>query len=120
MATSQGSEPVAIISESVAQRVFPNRDPLNQHVMWTDPLLKVIPLLSTAPLRIMGVVADMDDTNMVPRPTMTVYRPADQDAALVQGHLFVHVRSDPYALVTPITYHARFERGSAHRTRGHA
>jgi putative ABC transport system permease protein len=47
-------------------------------------------------------VADMDDVNVVPRPTMTVYRPFDQEAALGGGRLFVHVRSDPYALVTPI------------------
>jgi hypothetical protein len=42
-ADRNGSEPVAIVSLSVAQRLFPNRDPLNHHVMWTDPILKVLP-----------------------------------------------------------------------------
>ena len=96
------SEPVAIVSQSVAQRMFP-RDALNHHVAWTDPILKVIPMINATPLRIIGVVADMDDTNVVPKPTMTVYRPFDQEALLGGGRMFVHVRSDPYPLVTPIT-----------------
>jgi putative ABC transport system permease protein len=101
----QASEPVAIVSQSVAKRVFPNRDALNHHVMWTDPLLQVIPpgMITVAPLRIIGVVADMDDVDLVPRPAMTVYRPVDQDQGLLQGRLFIHTRSDPYALVNPIT-----------------
>jgi putative ABC transport system permease protein len=103
-ADRQGSELVAMVSQSAAQRMFPNRDALNHHVMWTDPILKVVPgMISTAPARIIGVVPDMDDVNLVPRPAVTVYRPIDQEQALVQGRLFIHVRSDPYALVTPIT-----------------
>jgi putative ABC transport system permease protein len=102
-ADRNGSEPVAVVSQTVAQRMFPNSDALNHHVMWTDPLLKAVPMLSTAPLRIIGVVADMDDANVVPRPTMTVYRPLDQEQAVAGGRLFVHTRSDPYALVRPIT-----------------
>jgi putative ABC transport system permease protein len=103
-ADRNSGQPVAIVSQSVAQRMFPKTSALNHHVMWTDPLLKVIPMLSAAPLRIIGVVPDMDDVHIVPRPMMTVYRPADQDPALMQGRLFVHVRSDPYALVVPITH----------------
>jgi putative ABC transport system permease protein len=103
-ADRQGSELVAIVSQSVAQRMFPNRDPLNHHVMWTDPILKAVPMLSAQPLRIVGIVADMDDTNIVPKPSMTVYRPFDQEQAIGGGRLFVHVRSDPYTLVTPITH----------------
>ena len=98
-----GKEPVAIVSQSAAQRMFPNRDALNHHVMWTDPILQVFPLVSSASLRIVGVVADMDDTNLVPGPALTVYRPFDQEAALGGGRLFVHIGSDPYALVTPVT-----------------
>ena len=101
-ADRNSSELVAIVSQSVAQQMFPNRDTLNHHVMWTDPILKAVPMMSTAPLRVIGVVADMDDTNVVPRPTMTVYRPFDQEAVLGGGRLFVHARSNPYALVTPI------------------
>lgn len=59
--------------------------------------------MKSAPLRIIGVVQDVDDANVVPRPTMTIYRPFDQEPAVGGGRLFVHTGADPYALVTPIT-----------------
>jgi putative ABC transport system permease protein len=102
-ADRSGGERVAIVSQSVAQRMFPNGDALNHHVMWTDPILKVIPMMSGAPDRIIGVVADVDDVNVVPKPAMNVYLPFDQAAAMGGGRMFVHVGSNPYALVTPIT-----------------
>ncbi len=102
-ADRDGSEPVTIISQSVARRMFPNGDALNHHLMWDDPILKFVPLVNAAPQRIIGVVADMDDVNVVPVPTMTMYCPFAQEAAMGGGGLFVHVSSNPYALVTPIT-----------------
>ncbi|HUI58472.1 MAG TPA: ADOP family duplicated permease [Bryobacteraceae bacterium] len=97
------TEPVAIVSQSFAQRMFPKGEALNHHVMWTDPILKAVPLVSSASLRVVGVVPDVDDLHVVPQPTMTLYRPFDQEAVVGGGRLFVHVRSNPYALVTPIT-----------------
>jgi putative ABC transport system permease protein len=102
-ADRDGGEPVTIISQSVARRMFPNGDALNHHLMWDDPILKFVPLANAAPQRIIGVVADMDDVNVVPVPTMTMYRAFAQEAAMGGGGLFVHMRSNPYALVTPIT-----------------
>jgi hypothetical protein len=96
------SEKVVIISQSVAQRMFPGRDALNRHIMWTDPVIKFIPGLSTAPLRIVGIAADADDEHIVPGPALTVYQPFEQ-VFLFGGRLFVHTHSNPYALVTPIT-----------------
>ncbi len=95
------SEPVAIISQSVAQRMFPNQEAVNRHVTWTDPILKFIGMKPT-PMRVVGVAADIDDEHLVPRPTLTLYQPFGQ-GPLFAGRLFVHVRSDPYALITPIT-----------------
>jgi putative ABC transport system permease protein len=96
----RGQERVAIISESVARRMFPNQDVLNRHVLWTDPVTKFINL-STEPRRIVGVVRDLDDENIVPEPTMTIYSPAEQE--LGGGRIFVHAGVDPYSLVQPIT-----------------
>jgi putative ABC transport system permease protein len=96
----QDKEPVVVISQSVAQRMFPGRDPLNRHLWWTDPVIKFIGMEPT-PRRIVGVVADIDDTHVIPSPTLTVYDPMEQQG-LFGGRLFVHTHSNPYALVTPI------------------
>src|SRR5712691_3616272 len=95
------SEPVVIISQSVAQRMFPNQDAVNRHLMWTDPVIKFIPDMNTAPRRIVGVAADVDDEHLVPGPLLTVYVPFEQ--LMFGGRLFVHTSADPYTLVTPIT-----------------
>src|SRR5258708_32473459 len=81
--------------------MFPNQDALNRHMAWTDPVMKFINV-STGLRRIVGVTADVDDENVVPGPAMTVYHPLGQEQ-FWGGRLFVHVHSDPYALVTPIT-----------------
>ena len=97
----KSSEPVIIVSQTLAQRMFPNQDAVNRHVFWTDPVMKFIDI-STGPRRIIGVAADVDDEHVVPGPALTVYHPFGQDE-LWGGRLFVHVHSEPYALVTPIT-----------------
>jgi putative ABC transport system permease protein len=97
----KSAEPVAIISQSVARRMFPTQEALNRHVTWTDPVLQFTGM-KPVPMRVIGVAADIDDEHLVPRPTLTVYTPFGQ-GPLFGGRLFVHVRSDPYALITPIT-----------------
>jgi predicted permease len=94
------TEPVVIVSQSVAQRMFPTQEALNRRFMWTDPVMEFIEV-STGPRRIIGVAADVDDENIVPGPAMTVYHPVEQEIG--GGRLFVHARTDPYALVPPIT-----------------
>jgi putative ABC transport system permease protein len=98
----RGGEPVAIVSQSLAQRMFPNQDAVNRHMMWTDPVIQFINM-SGAPRRIVGVVADIDDEHLVPAPTLTVYHPIDQQELPMAGRLFVHTHTNPYMLVTPIT-----------------
>lgn len=100
-ADRRDQEPVVIISQSVAQRMFPTQDAVNRYLMWTDPVMQFIDV-STGPRRIVGVVADVDDENVVPGPAMTIYHPFEQ-MQLWGGRLFVHTNNDPYALVTPIT-----------------
>ncbi len=94
------TEPVVIISQSLAQRMFSTRDALNRNLMWTDPVMKFIDV-KTTPRRIIGIAADVDDENVVPGPALSVYHPFAQEIG--GGRLFVHARTDPYALVPPIT-----------------
>jgi len=95
----RGAEPVVIISQSVAQRMFPTQDAVNRRMMWADPVMKFIDV-STEPRRIVGIAADIDDENVVPGAAMSVYHPFEQEIG--GGRLFVHAKTDPYTLVTPI------------------
>ena len=56
---------------------------------------------SPCPRRIVGVVADVDDENVVRGPALTIYHPFRQ--MRVAGRLFVHTAGDPYALVPTVT-----------------
>jgi putative ABC transport system permease protein len=98
-ADRRDAESVVIVSQSVAQRMFPTQEALNRHLMWTDPVMKFIDV-SPKGRRIVGVAADVDDENVVPGPAPTVYHPFEQEIG--GGRLFVHARTDPYALVPPI------------------
>ena len=95
-ADRRDSERVVIVSHSIAQRLFPNGDAVNRHLWWTDPLFG-----KPEPRRIVGVVADVDDENVVPGAALTVYHPLRQIP--YGGRLFVHAEGDPYALVQPVT-----------------
>jgi len=99
-ADRRDGERVVIVSQSLAARMFPNLDALNRKLMWTDPVTKFIGV-SNDPRRIVGIVPDIDDENVVPVPTMTVYHPMEQE--MNGGRLFVHAKMDPYTLVPSIT-----------------
>jgi putative ABC transport system permease protein len=99
-ADRNGAEPVVIVSQSLARRMFPTQDALNRRLMWTDPVMQFIDV-STGARRIVGIAADVDDENIVPGPALSVYHPFEQEIG--GGRLFVHARMDPYALVPAIT-----------------
>jgi len=104
----QDSEPVVIVSETLAQRMFPHGDALNRHVYWTDPVLQFIEgskqekARFMAPHRIIGIVPDIDDEHVVPEPTATIYD-AMSAGPMFGGHLFIHTNINPYSLVMPVT-----------------
>jgi putative ABC transport system permease protein len=96
----RGGERVVVVSQSLAQRMFPSMDVVDRRVMWTDPVTKFIGV-STEPRRIVGIVPDIDDEHIVPGATMTIYQPLEQEP--FGGRMFVHAKVDPYSLVPTIT-----------------
>src|SRR5262249_36042232 len=88
------AEPVMIVSQSIAQRFFPNGEALNRRLLTTDPT-------PTSFGRIVGVVADVDDEDLTGHPALTFYRPVQQFG--IAGRLFVRTAGDPHALVPSIT-----------------
>jgi predicted permease len=95
-----GSERVVIISQSLANLLYPGQNPLNRKVWWTDPVIKFIGI-SPEPRRIIAVVPDFDDENIIPSPAMTVYQPIDQEGW--SDRLFVRAHQDAYTLVPAIS-----------------
>jgi putative ABC transport system permease protein len=92
--TDEDRGDVAIVSQSVVRRLFANGDALNRR-LW----------LGTAqPRRIVGVVADVDDQNIVQEPTMTVYQPILGGVmGGLANRLFVRAAGDPYTLLPSVT-----------------
>jgi predicted permease len=88
------TEPVAIVSQSMAQRLFPDGEALNRR-LWFATRGK------PQPRRVVGIVADVDDENVVQEPTMTVYYAMRQMG--LPSRLFVRAAGDPYALVPSVT-----------------
>ena len=95
------SELVAVVSKSVAQQLFPGQDALNRHIMWTDPLTKVAGI-SPNGRRIVGILADVDDANILPQHNLTIYQPFTQ-GPLFGACLLVRSGKDPIAMIPSIT-----------------
>ena len=89
-------EHVAIVNQSVARRLFPNGDALNRRLTPTNLGTN---LGSPETSRIVGIVADVDDDNVVQEPSMIV------DYSLGGGgsRLFVRASGDPRALIPSVT-----------------
>jgi predicted permease len=89
-------ERVAIVNQSVAQRLFPNGDALNRRLTPTN-LGTNLGSFGTA--RIVGIVADVDEDSVVQEPSMIVYFPVGSGG----GRLFVRATGDPRSLVPSVT-----------------
>ena len=105
---TKDSEPVVMVSQSLAQTMFAGGDAVGRHIYWSDPVLEFISEKGEernrikGPHRIIGVVPDIDDEHIIPRPTVTVYS-TFEDGPMFGADLFIHTSQDPYALVTPAT-----------------
>ena len=91
-----GGELAAIVSQSVAQRLFQGGDVVNRRLTWRNPING-----GPIPTRIVGVVGDVDDESFAGEPAMTLYLPVYQMG--LGGRLFVRVAGDPYAIVPAVT-----------------
>ncbi len=100
-ADRKDAEPVLIVSKSVAQQLFPGQNAIDRHIMWTDPLIKYANI-SPDRRRIVGVLADVDDANIVPQHNLTIYQPFAQ-SPFFGACMLVRAEKDPYALVSAVT-----------------
>jgi putative ABC transport system permease protein len=73
-----GSDRVVIISQSLAKMLYPGQDAVNRKLWWTDGVIKFVGI-SPEPRRVIAVVPDFDDENIIPSPAMTIYEPIGQE-----------------------------------------
>jgi hypothetical protein len=94
-----GAAPTVVVSQSVAQQMAPNVQAVIGHnLVITDSTFGTF--LPVGQLfQIVGVVADVDDENVVPQQSMTMYRPTG-----FGSRLFVRSKAgNPYGLMPSIT-----------------
>jgi len=73
-----GAVEVVILNETLANRLFPDRDPIGRRVAWTGDVLRFIPL--TGDWRtIVGVVGDTKDAGLQEDPDPVMFHPFAQE-----------------------------------------
>ena len=85
-----GSGRVVIINEVLADKFFPNEDPLGKRIAWTGEILQFTPV-SDDWRTIVGVVGNTPDGGLDAEPRPVVFAPFAQEFAMMGG---VVVRAD--------------------------
>jgi putative ABC transport system permease protein len=86
----RGSGKVVILNKTLADKLFPNEDPIGKRVAWTGELLKFAPF-SGDWRTIVGVVANTQDGGLDAKPGLAVFMPFAQELALGGGFV---IRAD--------------------------
>jgi putative ABC transport system permease protein len=95
---------VVIINKTLADRLFPNRDPIGQRIAWTGDVLRFIGIPENAWRTVVGVVGDIKDGGLDAEPRGVVYQPLPQQA-LFSGGLVIRTaqQRDPTAFISAAT-----------------
>jgi predicted permease len=86
-----GSPPVAIVNETLATHVAPDKLPLDQTILIEDK-----------PYQIVGVVKDAQVRNTIEGPVPVAYLPFWQDETLLEARMCIRVKGDPVAALPMI------------------
>ena len=97
----QGSQLVVIVNKTLADKFFPDRDPIGQRIAWTGDVLRFIGV-SGDWRTIVGVVGDTKDGGLDAEPRMVVFQPFEQEQAWAGG-LVVRAAADAASLVPATT-----------------
>lgn len=92
---------VVIINQLLADRLFPNEDPIGKRVAWTGEILKFTPI-SPEWRTVVGVVARTQDGGLDATPGFAMYMPFTQMVAL-GGGLVIRADSNAASLASMAT-----------------
>lgn len=96
----RGAANVVIVNEAVAERLFPDEDPLGRRIAWTGDILRFTPF-SGDWRTIVGVVGNTRDAGLDAPPRPAVFMPFDQVLA-VGGTLAIRAERDVEALLPAV------------------
>jgi predicted permease len=97
----QGGARVAVVNKTLADRLFPNEDPLGKRIAWTGEVLKFTPF-SGDWRTIVGVVGNTQDGGLDAAPRSVMFSPFAQELAL-GGVVVIRTDRDAAALAPVAT-----------------
>ena len=80
----EGAGLVVILNETLAERLFPDQDPIGQRVAWTGDVLRFIPV-SGDWRTVVGVVGDTKDGGLDAEPYPALFQPFAQEQVFSGG-----------------------------------
>jgi predicted permease len=98
----QGAPLVVILNRTLADQLFPGRDPIGQRVAWTGDVLRFIGV-SGDWRTVVGVVGDTKDGGLDAEPRPVLFLPFAQEPAFAGGGLVIRAGMNPSALVPAAT-----------------
>jgi len=98
----QGGGMVAILNQTLARKLFPDRDPIGQRVAWTGDVLRFIPV-SGDWRTVVGVVGDTKDGGLDAEPRGVLFMPWAQEFNFGIGGLVIRAAGEPDALASAAT-----------------
>ena len=80
----EGAALVVILNRTLADKLFPDRDPIGQRVAWTGDVLRFIPVTGNW-RTVVGVVGDTRDGGLDAEPRPVLFQPFAQERAFAGG-----------------------------------
>jgi putative ABC transport system permease protein len=99
---TKDAQRVVILNKTLAERLFPDKDPIGQRVAWTGDVLRFIPV-SGDWRTVVGVVGDTRDGGLDAELRPVLFQPFAQELSFGEGGLVIRARSDATALVPAAT-----------------
>ncbi len=97
-----GSALVAILNQTLAEKLFPDRDPVGQRVAWTGDVLRFIGV-SGDWRTVVGVVGNTKDGGLDAEPRGVVFMPFAQEPTFAGGGLVIRAGRDAPSLAPAAT-----------------
>ncbi len=95
-ADRRGNARVVVINQTLAKRLFGDKDPIGQHIAWTGDVLRFVPI-SGDWRTIVGVVGDTRDSGPDNPPSPVMFQPFAQEE-IFAGAMIIRTGAEPTAL----------------------